>query len=551
MIVSKEGEGLFVTISQEKWDKVRNIVTKYEHLCAQTKKEKEKGDLPMLDYKQLERDTGFLVHVFMTYENVRPYLKGFYLTLNGWRHDRKDSGWKRDRRDWETMADEEWGDYKRWKEAKEVQKARDEERGLQAPIRVRAVARWVEDVEMLNGLFQGKTPSLRLIRGYSIAKVLYGFGDASGAGFGASWVEQKCAQAGNSVRYRFGRWGKEGMDRSSNFRELRNLLDTLETMGANGELSGVEVFLFTDNATAEAAYGRGSSSSEGLFLMVKRLKLMEMLYQSRIHVIHVSGKRMIGQGTDGLSRGSLQDGVMQGDDMLGFIPLHKNALERASRLTEWLRVHVTCEEEGGLEFLDPEGWYERGHDIIGGTYNCDGMWLPTCRKGMYVWSPPPCVAAQCLEQLRIARHKRQVSTHVFVCPRVMAMVWQRQLYRSADLVLQLPAGNNIWSSEQYEPLFIGIYFPFLECFPWQLKGAPKILEMGRHLQRVLQTDFGSTGLILQQLFAFTRKLQTLPELVVQRMLQRERRITIPQTAAGKRSRGDLEEEEGGGSFLDG
>jgi hypothetical protein len=316
VIVSKEGEGLFVTILQEKWDKVRNIVDKYKQLCVQTKEEEKKGVLPMLDYKQLERDTGFLVHVFMTYENVRPYLKGFYLTLNGWRHDRKDSGWKRNRRDWETMADEEWGDYKRWKEAKDVQKARDEERGLHAPTEVRAVGRWVADVEMLSGLFQGKTPSMRLIRGYSLARVLYGFGDASRAGFGASWVEQTCAQSGNAVRYRFGWWGKEGMDKSSNFRELRNLLDTLETMGANGELLGVEVFLFTDNATAEAAYGRGSSSSEGLFLMVKHLKLMEMLYQSRIHVIHVAGKRMIVQGTDGLSRGSLQDGVMQGDDML-------------------------------------------------------------------------------------------------------------------------------------------------------------------------------------------------------------------------------------------
>jgi len=35
-----------------------------------------------------------------------------------------------------------------------------------------------------------------------------------------------------------------------------------------------------------------------------------------IHVIHVSGKRMIAQGTDGVSRGFLMEGVMAGDDML-------------------------------------------------------------------------------------------------------------------------------------------------------------------------------------------------------------------------------------------
>lgn len=79
-------------------------------------------------------------------------------------------------------------------------------------------------------------------------------------------------------------------------------------MGKDGRLSGVEVFLFTDNSTAEAAFARGSSTTESLFDLVKRLKLMEMVFRARIHVIHISGKRMIAQGTDGLSRGCLTEG---------------------------------------------------------------------------------------------------------------------------------------------------------------------------------------------------------------------------------------------------
>ena len=51
------------------------------------------------------------------------------------------------------------------------------------------------------------------------------FGDASGAGFGSSWTR------GATLVYRFGVWGMEGTDTSSNYRELRNLVDTLEMMG--------------------------------------------------------------------------------------------------------------------------------------------------------------------------------------------------------------------------------------------------------------------------------------------------------------------------------
>ncbi len=55
-----------------------------------------------------------------------------------------------------------------------------------------------------------------------------------------------------------------------------------------------------------------------------------------IHVIHISGKRMIAQGTDGCSRGSLMEGVMAGEDMLTFVDLARSAMERSSRLLRWL-----------------------------------------------------------------------------------------------------------------------------------------------------------------------------------------------------------------------
>lgn len=301
VIVSKKKEGVFVTVSQEKWDKVKDVLDKY-HVAIMKSEEKEQE--LWIDYKQLEKDTGFLVHVFMTYEHLKPYLKGFYLTMNSWRYDREGDGWKKVKKSWEDLAEEYWNNGELWEEALEEKRS---QAPSSAPERVIGVSRFREDVKFLSLVFKSKEPKLRLVRGSAIASVVYGFGDASGAGFGASWVNccEGSSTAARSVKYRFGRWGGDTIGNSSNFRELRNLVDTLAEMGEHRELSGVEVFLFTDNSTAEAAFNRGSSSNKKLYGMVKEVKLMEMIYATRIHIVHVAGTRMIDQGTDGLSRGCL------------------------------------------------------------------------------------------------------------------------------------------------------------------------------------------------------------------------------------------------------
>jgi hypothetical protein len=404
VIVSKTGEGLYVTVSQEKWDKVKDILGRYQKVI------REHGEM-RVDYRQLEKDTGFLVHVFMTYEHLRPYLKGFYLTLNEWRYNRDANGWTYGKKDWEQIAEECWEDGSRWEELMDDRRKAQEKA---APLKVKVVPRFIEDILVLEAMFRESTPSLRLVRGFHIAKVVYGFGDASGAGFGSSWVEGVGIDKSVSrpVHYRFGRWGSDADDKSSNFRELCNLVSTLEQMAEAGELTGMELFLFTDNSTAEAAFHRGSSSSKLLYELVKKVKVMEMLFLTRIHIIHVAGKRMIQQGTDGLSRGCLTDGVMIGREMSSFVPLHRHALERSNGLLAWLQEAIGDEADSVLEPLQAEDWYEKGQDIAGGTTNCDGVWTPVYRYGNFVWSPPPCVAEQCMEELRKARHKRQRSTHV-------------------------------------------------------------------------------------------------------------------------------------------
>jgi hypothetical protein len=165
------------------------------------------------------------------------------------------------------------------------------------------------------------------VRCHRTRRVYYGFGDASGPGFGASF------QFADDIYYEYGQWCTEVTEsESSNWRELNNLVEALENILARYNLEGCEIFLFTDNSTAEGAFWKGSAKSRKLFELILRLKKLEMKHGLMLHVVHVSGKRMIPQGSDGFSRAYHSQGVMQGRPMTDFIPLHLAPIEREPRL---------------------------------------------------------------------------------------------------------------------------------------------------------------------------------------------------------------------------
>lgn len=56
------------------------------------------------------------------------------------------------------------------------------------PSSVKAIPRLTTDIESLLRLMQPAQPPLRLVRSRRLAVAIYGFGDASGAGFGSSFV---------------------------------------------------------------------------------------------------------------------------------------------------------------------------------------------------------------------------------------------------------------------------------------------------------------------------------------------------------------------------
>lgn len=117
-------------------------------------------------------------------------------------------------------------------------------------------------MEVLSRLLENVQPAVVLVRGKAISEVVYGFGDASGGGFGTTWSGDR---KNSQIHFRLGVWQERVKEISSNFRELTNLVESLEEKGSLGDLEGNEVLLCTNNSTCENVFYKGNSSSPLLF----------------------------------------------------------------------------------------------------------------------------------------------------------------------------------------------------------------------------------------------------------------------------------------------
>ena len=431
-VVETTDDAIYKTVSQERWDKTRKHIST---LREWAKSEKE------IDRKELERIRGFLVYVSLTYQSLVPYLKGVHLTLESWRPDRDEDGWKM-----------------RTKERDELLNNEDVREIIQGPPpkTVRKARRFEDNVKAMVELTAAEQPPRLLARPKKGASVVIIFGDASGEGFGSSlWM-----YGSGDVETEHGLWTREYGARSSNFRELYNLILRLESLVSGGRLKqGTEVFMFTDNATAEAAFYRGTSSTRLLFELVLRARKLEMNGSIFMRVVWVAGTRMISQGTDGLSRGDLMTGVMSGNSMLFYVPLNKSCEERQPGVVEWL---INTHGGGFWKFLDPQDWYDKGFE-----------------RGRFVWAPPPAIADVAVDLLCDSNHIRPDNAHIFVCPALMSNRWRKKLGKVADFVFTIPVDCAIWSKEQHEPLIAAFVCPHLSRRPWQVSKANRILDEAR------------------------------------------------------------------------
>jgi hypothetical protein len=146
-----------------------SLISKWATRVAET------GDV---NYKEFESDLGFLIYVTQTFPCMQPYLKGFHLTLHSWRPNCDEEGWKlasskmgRERDDW--PGEIEMGDGSVSEESH--------------PTRVKVVRRLKDGLRALKTLTESEILPLRLVHPSTVHSVQYGFGDASGAGFGSTF----------------------------------------------------------------------------------------------------------------------------------------------------------------------------------------------------------------------------------------------------------------------------------------------------------------------------------------------------------------------------
>ena len=460
-VIEATPTAVYKRVSLEQWEKTKLSLTQVAGWMN-----KDSSRIPR---KNLERIRGFLVYVATTYHVLTPYLRGIHLTLDSWRPNRDEDGWAITSG---RLAVEEHllgSD------------AGVPERYPDAPTEVRAVPRLAADVAALMQLTSSLEPPDVLVRPINAMAVIFIYGDASGAGYGISlWRKGE-----SKIGVEYGEWTKEYSEKSSNHREMYNFTIYLEKLLSLGEIkSGSEVFVFTDNQVTESAFFKGTSKSKSLFDLVLRLRRLEMDGSLFLRVVWVAGTRMIEQGTDGFSRGDVENGVATGIDMLTYVPLNETAFSRQANFEPWLRSTLF----GDWTTLDATGWYDEGQ-----------------RPEQFIWAPAPASADAALDRLCEAKHIRPEGSHVFVCPALLTPRWRRKLGKVADVVFNVPVGSFVWSTNQHEPLIIGLICPLLFSRPWQVRYCTSVLAQLRvDLPKVWSEDLASERSGLLKFWAYTR-----------------------------------------------
>jgi hypothetical protein len=476
-----------VLVSEERWLKTRRIVRKWLDIVRKD----ENADL---NTKDLLSDRGFIIYISRTYRMIIPYLKGLHLTIDGWRQNRDDDGWKRATAHMKNLPESDFVTTANY------------------PVTVKPVPRLKGDLEALERLTEDLKAPVLLIQSKHIYVVRYGFGDASGGGFGSSITDNECG-----LEIQIGTWTEAGTEHSSNFREFGNFVIRLEKDASEGKLKGAEVFMFTDNSTTESAFHNGTSTSKRLFELVLRLRALQLEHGAKIHMIHVAGTRMISQGTDGISRGNILEGVMAGKEMLSFIPISQTVCERSRLMLPWIRSWIQVQD---LKPLSESQWFWEGQGL--GTKmwtNCDGVKMPQKSEvDTFLWTPQPCIADVALEALRKSIHKRPDATHIFLCPKLMTYKWRKMLLRSCCFSFYIDVGPEYWNEDMFESVLCGVYLPLLPCPPWTFRRSKSILALERKLRAVSKGEGGTQGAVLRKFFTFSRKLPSMQEGVVRGLL---------------------------------
>jgi hypothetical protein len=238
------------------------------------------------------------------------------------------------------------------------------------------------------------------------------YGDGSGSGTGGTVQVVGREGACPPLETWMGTWCSHVHSFSSNWRELRTLVFTLEReVGGCGRLIYSTLFYFTDNLVMYYIVSGSSSKSPELQRLLRRLKYLELLLGIRLEVVHIPGTHMIDQGTDGLSRGL----------HLGGGRLKRTTHAETQRIFEGVPVTPSTLQWARAQVL-PECLH---HECIYMDANQTWSFLQVSRRAT-LWFPAPEWAHQLLEAVIFAWIERPWDTEAFfVVPRVFQRDWGR------------------------------------------------------------------------------------------------------------------------------
>jgi hypothetical protein len=230
---------------------------------------------------------------------------------------------------------------------------------------------------------------------------------------------------------------------------------------------------------------------------------------------------MIQQGTDGISRGNLLEGVMTGRKMISFVPISLGAVERSPKLLQWFRSWTN---EFKLMPLTPKEWLWEGQGLGNDTWeNCDKVKFPKrSERRLFLWSPPPSIADVAIELLRTSVHRRTDAMHIFVCPKLMVYKWRKTLLRNCSLSFYVDVGPDHWPQDMHESLLVAIFLPLLHCPPWTYRRSRSVLALERQLFQVQKSKDGTQSNLLRKFLLFTRRLPSMSESLVWNLLHQGR-----------------------------
>jgi hypothetical protein len=481
-VIHTDNDMVTILVSDSKWTKTKRLI---RNLSEQL----EKGNL--LNHKELEKTRGFLIYVSRTYKPFVPYLRGVHKTIDSWRPHRDSDGWKLTQSEIEAAMEED-DEYV----FRESQK-------MSAGDQVKAVPRLKSDIAALMKLTESPTPPKVVKRRKVSASACYGFGDASGKGFGNALV------INGTIYSEYGTWNAKLESKHSNYKELRNLVNSVLSAYEGGRLKNAELFLFTDNFVAECAfYNGGSNVNKDLNELVFMLWKLQMEGDFTLHVYHVAGTRMIESGIDGLSRGDKLEGIAKGERINNFIPIHLDPLERSPKLLDW--VYSWWDEGyGKLKIMKPCDWFK--DSMLGGNF---------------LWNIPPAAGQVAVEQFCTHIHGRPDTMHILLIPRLCTSLWRKQLMKAADIILTIKPEEDFWSKEMHEPLLTAIYFPILPSDyrfrPWQLKGTELVDRCIRKVSGMRKGGHAVEWDCLRELLASARKIPSMPDGMARKMLRTSR-----------------------------